>query len=280
MSKQSGALGSFIRARRDTTTPEDVGLPTGVRRRAPGLRRSELATLAGISVEYLVRIEQGRDHNPSPQVVNAIADALRMTVPEREHLVRLAKVSSGQCVRSSVPGTEVRPGTRALLEQLEPGTAVLMNRLGDVLAHTSGFEALADPTGLLDADRPNLTRFVFTDPRAPEVFPDWDRLADDRVLSLWIGPKADLAAEMVAELSETAGDAFTSRLERHDLPADLDVWRWQHPDVGEIRLECETLELPAADAQQLVVLIPADDESSAALGRLRRRRAGGLRAVN
>ena len=147
------------------TGPHAVGLPAGTRRRVPGLRRSELAALAGISVEYLARIEQGRDRNPTPAVVNALADALRLDAAEREHLRYLTKVTGGKCVGARAqPGREVRPGVRRLLDAFEPGIALISNRLGDLLAYTSGFEAIARLTGLLDGDRPNLTRFVFTDP--------------------------------------------------------------------------------------------------------------------
>src|SRR5688500_3362457 len=90
-------LGDFIRDNRDTTRPGDLGFPAHERRRAPGLRRSELATRAGVSVEYLTRIEQGRDRNPSGSVVNALADALRLDPAERTHLGYLAKISGGAC---------------------------------------------------------------------------------------------------------------------------------------------------------------------------------------
>jgi transcriptional regulator with XRE-family HTH domain len=98
-------LGDFLRARRDSTGPGAVGLPAGARRRAPGLRRSELAALAGISVEYLVRIEQGRDRNPSVAVVNALASALCLDAAEREHLRQLTKITGGKCSRRTAPPT-------------------------------------------------------------------------------------------------------------------------------------------------------------------------------
>lgn len=278
MPANPGALGSFIRDRRDQTTPESVGLPVGVRRRAPGLRRSELATLAGISVEYLVRIEQGRDRHPSPPVLRAIGDALRLDATGREHMRALAMASSGQCVGAYSSGRDVRPGARAVVEQFEPGLAILTNRLGDVLAHTSGFEALARPLGLLDEAEPNLTSYVFLDPRAREAFPDWDRVADDRVTNLYRGPTAGASRGLIDAISEQAGPEFTDRLNRHELPHG-GVWRWRHPEAGELRLEVEELELPAADNQQILVLIPADEATAEALDAMRRQRSGALRAV-
>jgi transcriptional regulator with XRE-family HTH domain len=271
-------LGDFVRIRRDATAPEQVGLPPGRRRRAPGLRRSELATLAGISVEYLTRIEQGRDQNPSVQVVNAIADALRLEVGEREHLRNLAKASSSECLGPTPPRTEVRRAVRAILDQLEPGAGAVSTACGDILAYTSGFDRLARPLGLLDHREPNLTRYVFTDERARDAFPDWDRIADERALLMWRGPKTDRTNALAAELAAAYGEEFTRRLNRHAIPA-AGPQRWQHPVVGELRLDCEVLDLPAADGQQLMVLVPADDVTAAALDRLHRSSTGTLRAV-
>jgi transcriptional regulator with XRE-family HTH domain len=275
----STPLGDFLRARRDATRPESLGLPAGNRRRVPGLRRSELAARAGISVEYLVRIEQGRDHHPSVSVVNALADALGLDMTERWHLRHLSKQSSQACVAMPVPlRLDVRPTVRALLDQLEPGIALVTNRLGDVLAYTSGFELLVHPTGLLDERRPNLTRFVFTDDRARSVFPDWELLADERAYDLWLA-SAEEAKLLVVELAAVAGPAFTERVDSHEVPRG-GPQRWCHPAAGELRFEREVLELPATDAQQLVVFLPADEATGDALIRMRLAATGTLRAVN
>ena len=272
-------LGDFLRARRDSTGPGAVGLPAGGRRRAPGLRRSELAALAGISVEYLVRIEQGRDRNPSVAVVNALADALGLDAAEREHLRQLTKITGGKCVGARAqPGREVRPGARRLLDGLEPGVAVISNRLGDLLACTRGFEAVGRLAGLLDGDRPNLTRFVFTDPRARDVFPDWDRVADEQVWVLSCSPADDYSAAFRSRLSAQAGEEFTRRLSRHQPPA-RGVLRWALPGIGELRWDREILELPPADAQQLTVLFPADSATDEAVTRVLRAGGAALRVV-
>jgi transcriptional regulator with XRE-family HTH domain len=273
----STPLGDFLRARRDSTRPEPLGLPVGPRRRAPGLRRSELASLAGISVEYLVRIEQGSDRNPSPPVIAALADALRLDASEREHLRYLAKITSSVCLAAlagHLPRQDVRPTVLAVLDQLEPGVALVTNRLGDVLAYTSGFDLIARPTGLLDTDDPNLTRFVFTAKRARDVFPDWGRVADELAFDLRLGPTAERSARFIADLSPIAGDEFTSRLDKHALPP-RDALRWAHPVAGELTFARERMELPA-DAQQLAIFLPADERTAAALDRLRHVR---LRAV-
>ena len=276
----STPLGDFVRARRDSTRPGSVGLPAGGRRRAPGLRRSELAALAGISVEYLVRIEQGRDRNPSVSVVSALADALQLDPTEQEHLRYLAKLSSGSCLGGLAQlRLDVRPTVRTLLDQLEPGIAVLTNRLGDLLAYTRGFDQLAGPTGLLDAPSPNLTRFVFTDRRAHNVFPDWEGIAQEQAFDLRLAPAGERSEGLMADLEAAIGHELTTRFDRHQVP-DRSTQRWHHPVAGELRLMREVLELPAADAQQLVVLLPADDTTADALRRLRPAPATTLRVVN
>ncbi|MFI6587786.1 helix-turn-helix domain-containing protein [Embleya sp. NPDC050493] len=274
-------LGDFIRAKRDSIQPESLGLPEHGRRRAPGLRRSDLAARAGISVEYLTRIEQGRDRNPSTPIVHALADALSLDPSEREHLRYLTKITGGQCpshTRPAPPSRAVRPSVLETLRLLDPGIALVTNRLGDVLAHTDGFAAVADGTGLLDAEAPNLTRYVFTDPRAREFFADWDDVADERAFDLWLGPSIENTAWLTEELARVAGPDFTRRFNRHVLP-QRGTLRLNHPAGCALRLLRETLELPS-DAQQLVVLLPADEATAQALEELRHGRSGRLRVVS
>ena len=276
-------LGQFLRARREATAPESVGLPAGVRRRTPGLRRAEVATLAGVSVEYLTRLEQGRDRNPSAQVLGALADALRFTADERMHVRFLGKASSGMiCPNGASPAVEVRPTVRALLERLEPAPAVVLNRLGYVLAHTTGYERLMGPIGLLDTERPNVVLFAFADDRARAAYPDRERVLDELVLDLrWRTDCTDPhIAGFVEELMIVAGPAFRDRLEMPSRPPQrLAVERLAHPEVGELRLSREVLDLAESDSQRLVVHLAADDATSAALDQLTGRQPGALRAV-
>lgn len=276
-------LGGFLRARRDAVTPAEVGLPKGTRRRTPGLRRSELATLAGISVEYLTRLEQGRDRHPSAQVLATLTDALRLSAEEGVHLRILAKEAGGDvCLAAEPPARSVRPTVQALLDRFEPAPALLLNRLSDVLAFTTGYARLAGPIGLLDGRPPNLVRFVFTDARARAAYPEWDRVADEHVANIKIeSSRADPhIAELAEELTIAAGARFTDRLDAPlILPARTGVERFVHPEVGELRLAYETLDLPDADGQRLVVYLPADDATSAALDQLTGRQPGALRAV-
>jgi transcriptional regulator with XRE-family HTH domain len=264
-------LGDFIRAKRDRTRPEDLGLAIQRRRRAPGLRRAELAARADISVEYLTRIEQGRDRNPSVSVVNAIADGLGLDLAERRHIAYLAKITGGACAgsrRREPPRRQVRPEALQVLQLLQPAAAMITNRLGDVLACTPGFRVVMAATGLLDADPANLTRFVFTDPRARDVFPEWEQVADEQAFNLWLGPSVASSEWFKAELAPVAGPEFTGRLAQH-LPPPGRPLRMCHPATGrELSWNRETLELPAQDEQQLVVYLPADQQTSRVLDQL------------
>ncbi len=276
-------LGTFLRACRESVTPAEVGLPAASRRRTPGLRRAELATLAGISVEYLTRLEQGRDRHPSGQVLGALANAMRLPYEQRVELRRLSKKVAGltYCMEAEPPARTVRPTVRALLDGFE--LAIVVNRLGEVLAHTAGYARLAGPVGLLDGDPPSLLRYLFTDPRARTTFPEWDHLADERVAALTIAASRDdpHVATLADELALTAGPVFSARLDRPaTAPACSGVQRMTHPEAGELRLAFETLELPEADGQQIVVYLPADPATKAALTELGRPAPGTLRVVS
>lgn len=280
-----GELGRFIRSRREAVTPAEVGLPTSLRRRTPGLRRAELATIAGVSVDYLIRLEQGRDRNPSGQVLGALADAMHLNDDDRGHLGKLAAVTANGelCPSLTPPARSVRPTVQALLDRLEPTPAFVLNRLGDVLAWTSGYQRLAEPVGILDADPPNLVRFTFDDARARTVYPDWAAIADEQVANLRAGMRPDdpEANALVSHLAAGSGAEFTARWEARDVAGKrTGVKRLLHPEVGELRLAFETMQLPDVDDQRLVVYLPADEATSAALDVLTGRRPGGLRAVS
>jgi transcriptional regulator with XRE-family HTH domain len=255
-------LGAFLRGRREAITPDSVGLPIGFRRRTPGLRRAELATIAGVSVDYLTRLEQGRDRHPSAQVLGVLADALRMSPEERVHLRRITKSNSGYtCMVHEPPGRDVRPTVRALLATIEPAPAYVINRLTEIIAFSDGFRRLAEPLGLLDTDPPNLLRYVFTNPRARAVYTDWDNVADEQVAALRVGshPSDPYVAELIDELTITAGTPFTQRLTATPrLPQRTGVERVRHPTLGDLTLPYETLELPDTSYdQRLIIWLPA-----------------------
>jgi transcriptional regulator with XRE-family HTH domain len=278
-------LGAFLRARREAVKPADVGLPGGSRRRTPGLRRSELATVAGVSVEYLTRLEQGRDRNPSPQVIIALADALRMTPEERVHLRHLYKIAGGHTglcpAAARGPVRAVRPTVRAVLDRLEPAPAVVLNRIGGVVARTSGYERLFGPVGLLDGDPPNVISYTFADARARAAYPDWDQVADEHAAALRLeaGQGDPYAVELADELTFVAGKGFAERLAGPPVPVrTAPVERLAHPEAGRLRLAREVLDLDGGE-QRLIVYLPGDAATSAALDRLTGRQPGALRAV-
>jgi len=155
---------------------------------------------------------------------------------------------------------------------------MVTNRVGDILAHTSGYESATSGTGLLDAATPNLTRYVFTDPRARTFFADWDDIADEQAFDLWLGPSVENSEWLTAELAAVAGPDFTRRRNRHVVPR-RGVLRLNHPAGHELHLLRETLDLPT-DAQQLVVFLPANETTAQAIDQLRRRPHRQLRSIS
>ncbi|MGI5130524.1 helix-turn-helix transcriptional regulator [Pseudonocardia sp. CA-107938] len=268
-----GELGAFLRSRREATRPSDVGLPDAGRRRTPGLRRAELATLAGVSVDYLIRLEQGRDRHPSPQILAALADALRLSGADRHHLHELAVAGQGiEIYRTGRPRTAaaVRPPVAAILDALDPQPAYVVNHRGDLLAWNEGFEQLARPVGMLDGQPPNLLQFVFTDERARTTLTDWAAVADEQVALLHARRRGDCGIEWFAdELAERAGPEFTERWDRRPVPdLHLRTLGVVHPAVGMLRLTPEPLTVADRESQWLTVLVPADAVSAEGLARL------------
>jgi transcriptional regulator with XRE-family HTH domain len=263
-------LAEFLRARREQLHPADVGLPDSGRRRTPGLRREEVATLAGVSIDYLVRLEQGRDTHPSPSVLAALAQALRLSDGERMHLGRLAAQSShpGLCPSASALVHDVAPTLTRLLDQLDPTPAFVAGPSNNVLAWNRSWEQLVRPLGLFDEPAPNLVRHVFLHPNAITTYPDWSAVADAQVSRL---------RSAVARWGDDAG--FTALMsELHGLPefdrrwsthlvgeASRGVQRLVHPDVGELRLAYEVLLLPHDGEQRLITWLPDNDATAAAL---------------
>jgi transcriptional regulator with XRE-family HTH domain len=271
---QDGDLGSFLRARRERVTPAEVGLATSSRRRTPGLRREELATLAGVSIDYLIRLEQGRDTRPSPAVLAALAKALHLSDDERTHMVRLVahKVAAPLCPTNLSPSATVAPTVIQMLDGLARTPAFVAGPQNDVLAWNASWERLARPLGLLDSDPPNLARYVFLHPAAASVYPDWERAADEQASRLraasprWSGD-ANFTA-LIDELS-SASEPFALRWSSHDVAEKhRGVKRLVHPDAGELRVAYEVLLLPDEDEQRLISWLPADEQSAAVMARL------------
>ncbi|WP_433284331.1 helix-turn-helix transcriptional regulator [Pseudonocardia sp. CA-142604] len=244
------ALGEYLRARRGLVRPEDVGLVAGTRRRVSGLRREELAMLAGISSDYYLRLEQGRDQNPSAQVIDALARALLLDPAATAHLHELARARTRRPARPRIE--RIPTGTAQLLDQL-PMPAYVSGRYLDVLAANTLAHALSPNF----APGKNLLRQVFLDPGDRELHVDWERATASVVGGLRAAAGADpedpnLAA-LVGELSMRS-DRFRSLWARADVGHRRDgTSHMQHPQVGELHLRREKLAVVGADGQQLVI---------------------------
>lgn len=270
-------LGEFLRTRRSQLRPEDLGIPGyGERRRVPGLRREELALLAGVGVSYYIRLEQGQSLNASPQVLDAIARALRLEEAERLHLHNLARISAPGPDGGPGRGRTRRPApervteaTGQLLEALAHVPVIVMGRRSDVLAWNRLGHALfaghLDP-GAPDrpAERPNMTRLVFLDAHTRDLYADWPAKARAAVgnLRLVAGRHPDDTAlhALVGELSAKSPD-FASMWADHRVQAcAVATYAMRHPLVGPLTVTQQTL---SQDPGQNVVVATTEAGSPA-----------------
>jgi transcriptional regulator with XRE-family HTH domain len=254
-------IGEFLRARREQVQPEDVGIPDLGRRRVPGLRREELATLAGVSADYYVRLEQGRERHPSEQVIEALARALQLDADATTHLHELARPAPRRR-RAAGRAERVRPELQRLMESWSHTPAFVMGRRMDVLAANAIGSALHG--GLKPGT--NLVRQVFLDPRAREVYPEWEEVASDTVAVLRsrVGPDLDdpQLTDLVGELS-LKSEEFRRLWARHDVREKTHgVKRYNHPQVGELTLNYESFTVAGAPEQMLVVYLAEPGSST------------------
>lgn len=266
-------LADFLRSRRTRLHPADVGLPAGSRRRTPGLRREEVATLAAMSVDYYVRLEQARAPQPSPQVLDSLTRALRLTGTERDHLYRLA----GHGLTDDRPATdELRPAVRRLLDQLDETPAVVVNRLLDMLACNRLY---AEVAGIEYEDLPyrNAIWLRFCNPLAVERFPVEDFAAIGRNHVAYLRglaarrPHDAAVTELVTRLRNESRE-FASLWERHDVDVEPSVRkRILHPEFGVLDLTCENVLVPGTDQQLILYTAPEGSPTADALAELRRR---------
>jgi transcriptional regulator with XRE-family HTH domain len=244
-------LGEFLRARRALVQPDDVGIPDLGRRRVSGLRRAEVAMLAGVSVDYYVRLEQGRDTHPSEQVLEALARVLQLDEDAVAHLHELARPAPRARRARSRP-ERVRPGVQRLLESWSHNPAWVLGRRMDVLAYND-LALMLHPT--LASER-NVLRMVFLDPEAREIYPDWNGVARETVATLRAAAGADLddprLTELVGELSLKSSE-FRRLWARHEVKEKASGRkRLLHPMVGELELYYETFAVTDAPGQLLV----------------------------
>ncbi|MFF2566863.1 helix-turn-helix transcriptional regulator [Streptomyces sp. NPDC058084] len=269
-------LAAFLRSRRARVTPEDVGMPPGLRRRTPGLRREEVAQLSGVGVTWYTWLEQGRPINASAQVLDAVARTLRLDRPEREHLYHLAEVPYEPEAAPEYVAA-VSPEIQGILDALVPHPAVVYDARYDVLATNTTYDALFLSDGEDAADRPLGVRnvlwslFTMPEPACPVV---------DRRLELPL-MVAQLRGAYGRHVGEPSWEAFVRRLcEASGYFAEL--WRsgdvvppgtrvktFRHELVGEIRMTSVSLSINGMPECRIVTYTPNDESSREAIGRLR-----------
>ena len=248
----------FLTTRRAKITPERAGLPMyGRRRRVSGLRREEVALLAGISVEYYTRLERGNARGVSDDVLDAVSRALQLDEAERVHLLDLVRTANaGRPARRTSPAQHVRPSIQRVVDAISEIPAFVQNDRLDIL-YTNGLAAALYSDMLQDPIRPpNSARFLFLDPRARSLYVDWESVARDIVASLrgtaGRNPYDRALSDLIGLLS-TQSDEFRVRWASHDVRFHRSgTKRLHHPLVGDLTLAFESLELPADPSMTLV----------------------------
>ncbi|WP_460727403.1 helix-turn-helix transcriptional regulator [Nocardia heshunensis] len=258
-------LGEFLRSRRARLSPHEVGLVDhGARRRVPGLRREELALLAGVSVDHYVRLEQGRSLQFSESVLDAVARALRLNQVERDHFYRLARPWSGD---EPPAAQEVRPGLRRLLAAAHDVPAYIVGRGVSVLAWNSLAAALITDFGALPPHERNLARLVFLDDGMRDLYEDWPAKAADVVAYLRLdaarNPGDCEIATLIEDLNTHSPD-FARLWNLHEIKDKTHgQYVYRHPIVGRVELGFETFRLPDDPDQALVAHHVEPDSPSA-----------------
>lgn len=258
----------FLTSRRARITPDQVGLRSGGRRRVSGLRREEVALLAGISVEYYTQLERGTVRGVSEDVLAAVARALQLDDIEQDHLVALVRTAKQQPgTRRSSRAQEIRPELQRVLDSMTEAVAFVRNSHQDILsANRLGYafyaEAFANP------DRPvNLARFVFLDPAARDFYADWDGIADAAATNLRAAAGRDLydrdLTDLVGELSMRS-EEFSRRWASHDVGEyRTGTQRFHHSLVGDVELRYEAFQTLAGIDEILIVYTAEADSPSA-----------------
>ncbi|MEU2154957.1 helix-turn-helix transcriptional regulator [Streptomyces sp. NPDC019396] len=265
---QRAELSEFLRSRRARLKPDDVGLPAlGRHRRVPGLRREELAQLAGVSVAYYTRLEQGHGQNVSGEVLDSIARALRLSDTERDHLTHLAKPKPHK-KRTARAAQKVRPQLQQLIDAMEGVPAFFLGRRMDILAWNAMARALFGDFASMRPQERNMARQVFLDPGARELYLDWQCKAVEvvSVLRLCAGcyPDDPQLSALIGELS-VKSDEFRTLWAAHTVQEKgHGTKRLHHRLVGELTLSYETLRLPDDEDLHLVTYHAEPESASAA----------------
>ncbi|MER6990160.1 helix-turn-helix transcriptional regulator [Saccharopolyspora hirsuta] len=246
-----GELGQFLRARRAQRSPEDAGVLHSGRRKVPGLRREEVAVLAGVNADYYTRLEQGRESNPSPQVLDALCRALDLDPDARQHLYRLAGTAPRTGLEQ-VPQS-VSPQLRQLMDGYTNTPAFVLNRILDVLATNALADALFSPFRSAD----NLARMTFLDPAGRHFYARWDWTAQATAANLRVAagfdPHDPDLLRLVAELSD-GSDEFRALWNAHAVRGKThEPKHLVHPDVGPLTLTHQAFDVRSAPGQQLII---------------------------
>ncbi|MFV8054469.1 helix-turn-helix transcriptional regulator [Mycobacterium sp. 48b] len=267
----TGQLGEFLRARRGRLHPEDVGLARyGERRRVAGLRREEVAQLAGVSVSYYTRLEQGQSVNASEAILDALARALQLDVHEQAHLRELA---SQRVQRPRRPPVErVSTFTRDLLRSMDHLPVLVIGRRTDVLAWNElGYALLAGHLDFTSVDhpatRPNLARLLFLDPHTRDLYADWGRKVRTVVGSLRLAagryPDDVLLSALIGELSVKSPEFVALWADHRVKPCEADSYDMRHPLAGSLTVTMQNLAIARDVDQSLCVVTTAQGSSSA-----------------
>lgn len=255
---QSAEFGKFLKAMRSRLSPEDAGAgPVTGSRRVPGLRREEVARLAGVSTDYYVRLEQGRNIHPSRAVLDAVSRALRLNSSEQAHMMDLLENCAGGPRPSGQQAQGVRPALRQLLEAVGDVAALLLGRRSDVLAANRMACLLFTDFAALPAGERNLTRWLILDPAARELFRDWKSVAAEAAGALRVDvgrhPNDPQANQLVGELAVNS-EHFRQWWAGHRVASrSAGIVRLHHPAVGDLELNFESLALPDDPDQELRV---------------------------
>ncbi|MFD5031222.1 helix-turn-helix transcriptional regulator [Streptomyces sp. NPDC058405] len=266
---RSSETAGFLRSRRARITPGLAGLPAdGRARRVPGLRRDEVARLAGVSTEYYTRLEQGRAGNPSPEVIEALARALQLDPAEREHLTDL--LARPTAARRTPTGPQrVRPGLHLMLQTLDHVPAFVLGRRTDVLASNRLARAVLTDFDALPAPRRNLARFYLLDPEARERVTDWAQLSAETVAMLRLEagryPHDRRLADLVGELTLKSPEFTTWWNDHRVLRRTHGTKRYRHPVAGDLVFSYESFQPPGDPDQTLCVynVEPGSDSAQA-----------------
>jgi transcriptional regulator with XRE-family HTH domain len=265
---RSTEIREFLRTRRARITPEQAGLaPHPGARRVPGLRREEVAQLAGVSVDYYIRLERGRTQGVSETVLEAVARALHLDDTERAHLFDLAQPTATRARRKRpLSPQRVLPALYRALDLMSAPAMVLGRRMDVLAANRLGYALIADFQARPHRER-NTARFVFLDEAAQALYTDWERVAGDCVatLRLYAGrhPDDPQLTELIGELS-VHSDAFRRIWADHDVHAHTTgTKRLHHPLVGDLTLDYVVLTVEGDQEQSLVIYTPEPASPSA-----------------